>query len=92
MIQDRFKKFFMGITEFLMALKGINQYFSALIRLTKIKFPTLVTSNTEAYISKTLSVRKLSSNSFLFFLKHQTSILSKKYFSNALKKGVDEKH
>ena len=30
----------------LMALKGINQYFSALIRLTKTKFPTLVTSNT----------------------------------------------
>ena len=30
-----------------MALKGINQYFSALIRLTKTKFPTLVTSNTD---------------------------------------------
>ena len=30
-----------------MALKGIIQYFSALIRLTKTKFPTLVTSNTD---------------------------------------------
>ena len=30
-----------------MALKGIYQYFSALIRLTKTKFPTLVTSNTD---------------------------------------------
>ena len=30
-----------------MALKGINQYFSALIRLTKTKFATLVTSNTD---------------------------------------------
>ena len=30
-----------------MALKGINQYFSALIRLTKTKVPTLVTSNTD---------------------------------------------
>ena len=30
-----------------MALKGINHYFSALIRLTKTKFPTLVTSNTD---------------------------------------------
>ena len=30
-----------------MAPKGINQYFSALIRLTKTKFPTLVTSNTD---------------------------------------------
>ena len=37
-----------GITASLMALKGIiNQYFSALIRLTKTKFPTLVTSNTD---------------------------------------------
>ena len=30
-----------------MALKGIIQYFSALIRLTKTKYPTLVTSNTD---------------------------------------------
>ena len=30
-----------------MALKGINQYFSALISLTKTKFATLVTSNTD---------------------------------------------
>ena len=30
-----------------MALKRINQYFSALIRLTKTKFPTLVTSITD---------------------------------------------
>ena len=30
-----------------MALKGINHYFSALIRLTKTKFPTFVTSNTD---------------------------------------------
>ena len=30
-----------------MDLKGINQYFSALIRLTKTKFATLVTSNTD---------------------------------------------
>ena len=30
-----------------MALKGINQHFSALIRLTKTKFATLVTSNTD---------------------------------------------
>ena len=29
-----------------MALKGINQYFSALTRLTKTKFLTPVTSNT----------------------------------------------
>ena len=30
-----------------MALNGINQYFSPLIRLTKTKFPTLMTSNTD---------------------------------------------
>ena len=30
-----------------MVLKEINQYSSALIRLTKTKFPTLVTSNTD---------------------------------------------
>ena len=30
-----------------MALKGISQYFSALIRLTKTKFATIVTSNTD---------------------------------------------
>ena len=35
--------FLIGITASLMALKGINQYFSA---LTKTKFATLVTSNT----------------------------------------------
>ena len=34
-----------------MALKGINQYFSALIRLTKTKFATLVTSNTSHELS-----------------------------------------
>ena len=39
--------FFIGITTSLMALKGINQYFSALIRLTKTKFLTPVTSNTD---------------------------------------------
>ena len=39
--------FLIGITASLMALKGINQYFSALIRLTKTKFATLVTSNTD---------------------------------------------
>ena len=39
--------FFIGITASLMALKGINQYFSTLIRLTKTKFATLVTSNTD---------------------------------------------
>ena len=39
--------FFIGITASLMALKGINQYFSALIRLTKTKFLTTVTSNTD---------------------------------------------
>ena len=37
--------FFIGITAFLMALNGINQYFSALTRLTKAKFLTPVTSN-----------------------------------------------
>ena len=40
--------FFIGITASLMNLKGINQYFSALIRLTKTTFPTFVTSNTDA--------------------------------------------
>ena len=30
-----------------MALKGINQYFSALIRIIKTKFATLVTYNTD---------------------------------------------
>ena len=39
--------FLIGITASLMALKGINRYFSALIRLTKTKFATLVTSNTD---------------------------------------------
>ena len=39
--------FLIGITASLMAPKGINQYFSALIRLTKTKFATLVTSNTD---------------------------------------------
>ena len=39
--------FLIGITASLMALKGINQSFSALIRLTKTKFTTLVTSNTD---------------------------------------------
>ena len=39
--------FLIGITASLIALKGINQYISALIRLTKTKFPTLVTSNTD---------------------------------------------
>ena len=39
--------FLIGITASLMALKEINQYFSALIRLTKTKFATLVTSNTD---------------------------------------------
>ena len=39
--------FFIGTTAFLMALNGINQYFSALIRLTKTKFLTPVTSNTD---------------------------------------------
>ena len=37
--------FLIGITASLMVLKGINQYFSALIRLTKTKFLTPVTSN-----------------------------------------------
>ena len=37
--------FSFGITASLMAIKGINQYFSALIRLTKTKFLTPVTSN-----------------------------------------------
>ena len=35
--------YLIGITVSLMALKGINQYFSTLTRLTKTKFPTLVT-------------------------------------------------
>ena len=39
--------FLIGITASLMALKGINQYFSALIRLTKTKLLTPVTSNTD---------------------------------------------
>ena len=39
--------FLIGITASLMALKGINQYFSALIRLTETKFLTPVTSNTD---------------------------------------------
>ena len=39
--------FLIGITASLMALKGINQSFSALIRLTKTKFATLVTSNAD---------------------------------------------
>ena len=39
--------FLIGITASLMALKGINQYFSALIRLNKTKFLTPVTSNTD---------------------------------------------
>ena len=39
--------FLIGITTSLMAPKGINQYFSALIRLTRTKFATLVTSNTD---------------------------------------------
>ena len=39
--------FFIGITASLMALKGIDQYFSALILLTKTKFLTPVTSNTD---------------------------------------------
>ena len=38
--------FFIGITASLMALEGINQCFSALIRLTKAKFATLMNSNT----------------------------------------------
>ena len=39
--------FLIGITASLMALKGINQLFSALIRRTKTKFPTVVISNTD---------------------------------------------
>ena len=39
--------YLIGSTASLRALKGINRYFSALIRLTKTKFPTLVTSNTD---------------------------------------------
>ena len=39
--------FLIGITASLMALKGINQYFSALICLTKTKFLAPVTSNTD---------------------------------------------
>ena len=39
--------FLIGITASLMVLKGINQYFSALIRLTKTKFLTPVISNTD---------------------------------------------
>ena len=39
--------FFIGITASVVALKGINQYFSALMRLTKTKFLILVTSNTD---------------------------------------------
>ena len=45
--KSRLLLFFIGITASLMALKGANQYFSALIRLTKTKFLTPVTSNTE---------------------------------------------
>ena len=39
--------FFIGITASLMALEGMNQYFSALIRFTKTKLLTPVTSNTD---------------------------------------------
>ena len=39
--------FLIGITASLMALRGINQYFYALIRHTKTKFLTSVTSNTD---------------------------------------------
>ena len=39
--------FFIRIMASVKALKGINQYFSALTRLTNTKFPTLVTSNAD---------------------------------------------
>ena len=39
--------FLTGIMASFMTLKGMNQNFSALIRLTKTKFLTLVTSNTD---------------------------------------------
>ena len=39
--------FLIGITASFMTLKGINQHFSALIRLTKTKFLTPVTSNSD---------------------------------------------